>query len=74
MYYSFLIHSSADGHLLPRPGYYKQCCNEHWGTRVFQFWFPWKEQILNQTVVQQGSYLANTISSDAQQTSANVNR
>ena len=20
--------------LLPCPGYYKQCCNEHWGTRV----------------------------------------
>ena len=20
----------------PCPGYYKQCCNEHWGTRVFQ--------------------------------------
>ena len=26
MYHSFLIHSS--------PGYYKQCCDEHWGTRV----------------------------------------
>ena len=27
MYHSFLIHSSADGHLdlLPCPGYYKQC-------------------------------------------------
>ena len=36
MYCSFLIHSSADGHLglLPCPGYYKQCCNEHWGTHV----------------------------------------
>ena len=35
MYHSFLIHSSADGHLLlPCPGYYKQCCDEHWGTRV----------------------------------------
>ena len=20
--------------------YYKQCCYEHWGTRLFQFWFP----------------------------------
>ena len=34
MYHSFLIYSSADGHLgcFPCPGYYKQCCNEHWGT------------------------------------------
>ena len=43
MYHSFIIHSSADGHLggFPRPGYYKQCCNEHWGyTCLFQFWFP----------------------------------
>ena len=31
MYHSFLIHSSADGHL---GCYYKQCCDEHWGTRV----------------------------------------
>ena len=21
-------------------GHYEQCCNEHWGTRVSQFWFP----------------------------------
>ena len=36
MYHSFLIHLPADGtfSLLPCPGYYKQCCNEHWGTRV----------------------------------------
>ena len=45
MYHSFLIHSSADGHLillwfmsesvlLPCPGYYKQCCDEHWGTFI----------------------------------------
>ena len=38
MYHSLLIHSSADGHLgfnvLPCPGYYKQCCDEHWGTHV----------------------------------------
>ena len=36
MYHSFLIHSSAEGHLrlFPCPGYYKQCCDEHWGTRV----------------------------------------
>ena len=37
MYHSFLIHSSADGHLgseHPCSGYYKQCCDEHWGTRV----------------------------------------
>ena len=26
--------------LFPCPGYYKQCCDEHWGTCVFQFWFP----------------------------------
>ena len=27
--------------LLPCPGYYKQCCNEHWGcTCLFQTWFP----------------------------------
>ena len=37
MYHSFLIHSSADGHL---GCFYvlaivnKQCCDEHWGTRV----------------------------------------
>ena len=36
MYHSFLIHSSADGHLrlLPCPGYYKQCCDEHRGAHV----------------------------------------
>ena len=36
MYHSFLTHSSADGtaSLLPCPGNYKQCCDEHWGTRV----------------------------------------
>ena len=36
MYHRFLIHSSADGHLgcLVCPSYCKQCCNEHWGTRV----------------------------------------
>ena len=33
MYHGFLIHSSADG-LLPCPGYYKQCCDEHWGAHV----------------------------------------
>ena len=28
--------------LLPCPGYWKQCCDEHWGyTCLFQFWFPW---------------------------------
>ena len=26
--------------LLPCPGYCKQCCDDHWGTRLFQFWFP----------------------------------
>ena len=27
--------------LLPCPGYWKQCCDEHWGyTCLFQFWFP----------------------------------
>ena len=25
--------------LLPCPGYYKQCCYEHWGTHLFHFWF-----------------------------------
>ena len=36
MYHSFLTHSSADGtaSLLPCPGNYKQCCDEHWGTCV----------------------------------------
>ena len=37
MYHSFLIHSSADwlaSRLLPCPGNYKQCCDEHWGARV----------------------------------------
>ena len=41
MYHSFVIHSSMDSprcqwtsRLLPRPGYYKQCCSEHWGTCV----------------------------------------
>ena len=35
MYHSFLIHLSADSsRLLPCPGYYKRCCDEHWGTRV----------------------------------------
>ena len=36
MYHSFLIHSSADGHLgcFHVLGYDKQCCNEHWGARV----------------------------------------
>ena len=27
--------------LLPCLSYCKQCCNEHWGTCVFRFWFPW---------------------------------
>ena len=26
--------------LLPCSGYCKQCCNEHWGTCISQFWFP----------------------------------
>ena len=41
MYHSFLIHSSARAsRLLPCPGYCKQCCDEHWGTRVsFNFGF-----------------------------------
>ena len=36
MYHSFLIHSSANGHLgcIHCPGCYKRCCYEHWGTRV----------------------------------------
>jgi len=36
MYHSFLFHSSADEHLgfAPWPGYYKQFCDEHCGTRV----------------------------------------
>ena len=36
MYHSFLIHSSADGHLgcFHVLAIYKQCCDEHWGTRV----------------------------------------
>jgi len=28
------IHLLRTSRLLPCPGYYKQCCNEHWGTRV----------------------------------------
>ena len=32
MDHSFLIHSSPDGHLGCL--YYKQCCDEHWGTHV----------------------------------------
>ena len=39
MYHSFLIHSSADGHLGCFHDLaiinYKQCCDGHWGTRVF---------------------------------------
>ena len=37
MYHNFLVYSSADGHLgcfHVLPGYYKQCYDEHWGTRV----------------------------------------
>ena len=35
MYYSFLIHLSADGHLgSPHVLASKQCCSEHWGTCV----------------------------------------
>ena len=36
MYHGFLIHSSADGHLgcFQCPSYYKQCCDEQWGSRV----------------------------------------
>ena len=35
MYHSFLIHSSADGHLgASMSSYYKQCCDEHWGACV----------------------------------------
>ena len=36
MYHSFLIHSSASGHLgcFHVLAVIKQCCDEHWGTRV----------------------------------------
>ena len=34
MYHSFLIHSSADGHLGCFHVLAKQCCNEHWGACV----------------------------------------
>ena len=36
MCHCFLIHSSDQwtSRLLPCPGYCKQCCDEHWGTRV----------------------------------------
>ena len=36
MYHSFLIHSSADGHLgcFHVLAIIKQCCDEHWGARV----------------------------------------
>ena len=34
MYHSFLIHSSADGHLGCFHVLAKQCCDEHWGTHV----------------------------------------
>ena len=41
MCHSFLIHLSSNGsRLLPCSGYCKQCCDEHWGTCLFQFWFP----------------------------------
>ena len=30
--------------LLPCPGYYKQCCNEHWGTRVS---FKWSHSVMS---------------------------
>ena len=42
MYHNFLIHSSANGQLrlLACPNYCKQCCNEQWGTSLFQFRFP----------------------------------
>ena len=33
MYHNFLIHWWTSG-LLPCPGYYKQCCDEYWGTCV----------------------------------------
>ena len=36
--YSFICWWTS--RLLPCPGYYKQCCDEHWGTRVsFNFGF-----------------------------------
>ena len=42
MYHNFLIHSSADGHLgCFHSSDCKQCCNEHRGTCLFQFWFTW---------------------------------
>ena len=35
MYHSFLIHSSAEGHLgCFHVLAYKQCCDEHWGASV----------------------------------------
>ena len=36
MYHNFLIHLSADGHLgcFRVLAIMKQCCDEHWGTRV----------------------------------------
>ena len=43
MYHSSFIHSSVDGHL----GFFhvlaiinSAAVNEHWGTCVFQLWFP----------------------------------
>ena len=53
MYHSFLIHSSADGHLgHPCPGYYKQCCDEHWGTRMKQVnWFIGTHFVISGTEV-----------------------
>ena len=42
MYNSFLIHSSANGHVVDSMSWhYKQCCNEYLGTHVsFSSAFP----------------------------------
>ena len=65
MYHSFLIHSSVDEHLgCFHVLDYKQCCNEHWGTRVsfnsgflgvyaqqWNCWVIWQTCVLEQSVL-----------------------
>ena len=57
MYHSFLNLSSADGHsrLLPCPGYYKQCCDEHCSSILFI-------NIVKMTILPKAIYRLNAIS------------
>lgn len=65
----FFTHSSANGQLglLPRCGYFKQCCYEHWGTTFFKsefstalLWHCWDQIMITQLAVWKSMTLFHT--------------